>query len=271
MTTVSSRLEAAPEKGRKARTRAAIRAPTPSLTRQRERRRRPASTKASSPSTIRAKAAAAAQPVSTRIQFSVCRPEKIRSPRLGWPTVVASVAAPIVLLTSVAMLRERTSGTLERLLTTPIGKVDILLGYGIAFAIAASVQAAVVSALAYRLLGLDTLGGDNTALIDAVQVVTAPNNDFSFETHTLVGGTVPEARDDLEIAVADQRRDHAAVHRLSVRQESSPALGRRPLMWRQFQEFLRRCAIVEWIDHVGPGRFVEGCDQLRQLLRVLAA
>jgi ABC-2 type transport system permease protein len=62
------------------------------------------------------------------------------------------------LLTSVAMLRERTSGTLERLLTTPIGKVDILLGYGIAFAVAAAVQAAVVSALAFWLLGLDTLG-----------------------------------------------------------------------------------------------------------------
>jgi ABC-2 type transport system permease protein len=62
------------------------------------------------------------------------------------------------LLTSVAMLRERTSGTLERLLTTPIGKVDILLGYGIAFAIAASVQAAVVSVLAYSLLDLETTG-----------------------------------------------------------------------------------------------------------------
>ncbi|GAA2609643.1 ABC transporter permease [Dactylosporangium fulvum] len=62
------------------------------------------------------------------------------------------------LLTSVAMLRERTSGTLERLLTTPIGKVDILLGYGIAFAIAAAVQAGVVSAIAFWLLGLDTLG-----------------------------------------------------------------------------------------------------------------
>ncbi|WP_433049332.1 ABC transporter permease [Dactylosporangium sp. CS-033363] len=62
------------------------------------------------------------------------------------------------LLTSVAMLRERTSGTLERLLTTPIGKVDILLGYGLAFAVAAAVQAAIASALAYWLLGLDTLG-----------------------------------------------------------------------------------------------------------------
>jgi ABC-2 type transport system permease protein len=62
------------------------------------------------------------------------------------------------LLTSVAMLRERTSGTLERLLTTPINKVDILLGYGLAFAIAATVQAVVVSTLAYWLLGLDTMG-----------------------------------------------------------------------------------------------------------------
>jgi ABC-2 type transport system permease protein len=62
------------------------------------------------------------------------------------------------LLTSVAMLRERTSGTLERLLSTPIRKADILLGYGIAFAVAAAVQAVIASALAYVLLGLDTLG-----------------------------------------------------------------------------------------------------------------
>jgi ABC-2 type transport system permease protein len=39
------------------------------------------------------------------------------------------------------MLRERTSGTLERLLTTPISKLDLLLGYGIAFAVAAAAQA----------------------------------------------------------------------------------------------------------------------------------
>ena len=62
------------------------------------------------------------------------------------------------LLTSVAMLRERTSGTLERLLTTPIGKADILFGYGLAFAVAAAAQAAVVSVVSYWLLGLDTLG-----------------------------------------------------------------------------------------------------------------
>jgi ABC-2 type transport system permease protein len=72
------------------------------------------------------------------------------------------------LLTSVAMLRERTSGTLERLLTTPIGKVDILLGYGLAFALAATVQAAVASGLAYWLLGLDTLGDQWLVVIIAI-------------------------------------------------------------------------------------------------------
>ncbi len=49
------------------------------------------------------------------------------------------------LITSIAMLRERTSGTLERLLTTPIGKLDLLFGYGIAFGMAATVQAAVAA------------------------------------------------------------------------------------------------------------------------------
>lgn len=62
------------------------------------------------------------------------------------------------LVTSVAMLRERTSGTLERLLTTPLRKLDLLLGYGLAFALAAAVQAAVAATVAYLFLGLDTTG-----------------------------------------------------------------------------------------------------------------
>jgi ABC-2 type transport system permease protein len=62
------------------------------------------------------------------------------------------------LITSVAMLRERTTGTLERLLTTPLHKLDLLFGYGIAFALAAAVQAVIASGLAYWLLGLDTAG-----------------------------------------------------------------------------------------------------------------
>ena len=50
-----------------------------------------------------ASAALAMQPASTSAQFCVCRPAKIGSPRLGWPTVVDSVAAPIVQTAAVRM------------------------------------------------------------------------------------------------------------------------------------------------------------------------
>jgi ABC-2 type transport system permease protein len=75
------------------------------------------------------------------------------------------------LITSVAMLRERTSGTLERLLTTPLNKLDLLIGYGIAFAIAAAVQSAVAAGVAYQVLGLDTVG--SPVLIGAIAVLNA--------------------------------------------------------------------------------------------------
>ncbi len=75
------------------------------------------------------------------------------------------------LVTSIAMLRERTTGTLERLLTTPLAKLDLLFGYGIAFGMAAAVQAAVTVGVAYWLLGLDTVG--NAGLVVAIAVVNA--------------------------------------------------------------------------------------------------
>ena len=62
------------------------------------------------------------------------------------------------LLTCVAMLRERTSGTLERLFTTPIGKLDLLFSYGLAFGLAATLQASVTTAYAYLVLGMETAG-----------------------------------------------------------------------------------------------------------------
>jgi ABC transporter DrrB family efflux protein len=75
------------------------------------------------------------------------------------------------LVTSIAMLRERTSGTLERLLTTPIGKLDLLFGYGIAFALAAAAQAVVSSMTVYWLLGLETPG--SPVLVVVIAILTA--------------------------------------------------------------------------------------------------
>jgi ABC transporter DrrB family efflux protein len=72
------------------------------------------------------------------------------------------------LVTSVAMLRERTSGTLERLLTTPLAKLDLLVGYALAFGAAALVQAGLASALALGPLGLDPEGSVALVLLLAV-------------------------------------------------------------------------------------------------------
>ncbi|TIC80128.1 ABC transporter permease [Nocardioides sp. GY 10127] len=62
------------------------------------------------------------------------------------------------LVTSVTTLRERSSGTLERLLAMPMGRVDFLLGYAAAFALTAVVQSALAVGVAVGLLGLDVEG-----------------------------------------------------------------------------------------------------------------
>lgn len=72
------------------------------------------------------------------------------------------------LLTSVTMLRERTNGALERLFTTPIGKLDLLLGYGTAFGLAAAIQATLATTYAYLVLGLETRGSAWLVVIVAI-------------------------------------------------------------------------------------------------------
>ncbi len=62
------------------------------------------------------------------------------------------------LVTSVTTLRERTSGTLERLLSMPLGRLDLLVGYLGAFGLVAVVQAALASALMLGALDLDVAG-----------------------------------------------------------------------------------------------------------------
>lgn len=62
------------------------------------------------------------------------------------------------LVTSIAMLRERTNGTLERLMSLPLGKLDLLLGYGIAFPVLAALQSCVTSIVAFWLLDVHTAG-----------------------------------------------------------------------------------------------------------------
>ena len=72
------------------------------------------------------------------------------------------------LITSIAMLRERTTGTLERLFTTPVGKLDLLFGYGVAFGLAAAAQATVAAAFAYWVLDMTTAGSVGLVILIAV-------------------------------------------------------------------------------------------------------
>jgi len=72
------------------------------------------------------------------------------------------------LVTSITMLRERTSGTLERLMTMPLGKLDLLAGYGCAFGVVAAVQAAAVSLVSFELLDLHVAGPRAVVVLLAV-------------------------------------------------------------------------------------------------------
>lgn len=76
------------------------------------------------------------------------------------------------LVTSVTTLRERQSGTLERLMTTPIGKGDVVLGYALAFGGLAVLQALALTGFAVAVLGMEVAGAlwilGLVAVLDAI-------------------------------------------------------------------------------------------------------
>jgi ABC-2 type transport system permease protein len=86
----------------------------------------------------------------------------------GRPSVFRTIGVPLCglfpfivmfLIASIAMLRERTSGTLERQMTLPMSRLDLLIGYGIAFGLLAAIQAVVVCTVGFLALGLDAAHG----------------------------------------------------------------------------------------------------------------
>ena len=78
--------------------------------------------------------------------------------RLGPPLLALIPFIVMFLVTSVTTLRERSSGTLERLLAMPTGKGDFLGGYAIAFGLVAAVQSVLTVLLCSLFLGLDVTG-----------------------------------------------------------------------------------------------------------------
>jgi ABC-2 type transport system permease protein len=78
--------------------------------------------------------------------------------RVGPPLVGIFPFVTMFLVSSIAMLRERTAGTLERLMSLPLAKLDLLVGYGLAFALLAVVQGTLAATVDFGLLGLDAAG-----------------------------------------------------------------------------------------------------------------
>jgi ABC-2 type transport system permease protein len=96
------------------------------------------------------------------------------------PETFQHVAGPLVglfpfttmfVVTSITMLRERTTGTLERLMTLPLAKLDLLFGYALAFAVVGTAQASIAATVAFTALGLEVAG--STAVVVALAVGNA--------------------------------------------------------------------------------------------------
>jgi ABC-2 type transport system permease protein len=88
--------------------------------------------------------------------------------RLGVPLLGLFPLVSMFLVTSITMLRERTTGTLERLLAIPLAKLDLLVGYALAFAVVAAVQGVVVSVIGFGLLGLEAASPTVVVILLAV-------------------------------------------------------------------------------------------------------
>lgn len=89
--------------------------------------------------------------------------DAIGAPLLGvFPFVV------MFLVTSIATLRERQTGTLERLLSMPLGKGDLIAGYALAFGVLSVVQALIAGTFAIYVLDLDVAGPAWLLLVVAV-------------------------------------------------------------------------------------------------------
>jgi ABC-2 type transport system permease protein len=88
--------------------------------------------------------------------------------QLGPPLLALIPFIVMFLVTSVTTLRERSSGTLERLLAMPTGKLDLLLGYALAFGLMATLQSALAVGVSIWLLDLQVAGPDWVLMLVAV-------------------------------------------------------------------------------------------------------
>ena len=90
---------------------------------------------------------------------------------LGGPFIGLVVFFLVYVVTSVSFLRERSLGTLERLMASPLRRTEIVVGYMLGFTLVALVQAAEV--LAFGLLVLNLYDAGPVWLIFGIEVLLA--------------------------------------------------------------------------------------------------
>lgn len=114
--------------------------------------------------------------------------------RIGLIMLAVFPFVVMFLVTSITMLRERTSGTLERLMTTPIHKADLVLGYAVAFSVMAALQSVVATGIAYWCFGLNVAGSAGLvvllAVLNAILGVFAGLTLLSLRPHRVSGGAI---------------------------------------------------------------------------------
>lgn len=105
--------------------------------------------------------------VITLLYFLFDRREPLVS-KLALDMLVIFPIIVMFLLTAIAMVRERMSGTLERLMTTPVRKADILFGYALAFGLLATIQGLILTAFCYWVLGTHVAGPVVLVIVAAI-------------------------------------------------------------------------------------------------------
>jgi len=96
--------------------------------------------------------------------------ERVAFQQAGPALMVLFPLITMFLVSSVSLLRERTSGTLERLMTTPMSRLALLGGYGVSFTLLATLQAGLVVALSLGPLGLSLAGSTALVVVLAISV-----------------------------------------------------------------------------------------------------
>ena len=72
----------------------------------------------------------------------------------------------VFLIAGVAFLKERTTGTLERILATPLRRWEIVIGYLLGFGVFTIIQSALIAWFSINILNIMMIGSFSLVLLN---------------------------------------------------------------------------------------------------------